>query len=254
MQNLKEIHDDLQARVDDLKEKLIKHIDKYVKDLDTEEGMLKRNRMAGKKLVKYMDTFFKEHTTPFLIYLALRIRDALQIAADNFDEDDTSLVDHLQENLGIKDGKIRAMVDGKLTILFAIGMMKVLENDMVMMVNNSINGDVTRHMLRKNLHASVSRKYHDFFEVYAMGAFMQTYNTAQLIYARKHKREKFLYVGGLIDESRDFCQERDGHEFTFDQGKEWDNLWWKGKIEGVPFFIQIGGYNCRHHLQWLEND
>lgn len=52
----------------------------------------------------------------------------------------------------------------------------------------------------------------------------------------------YLYSGGLIETSREFCRERDGLIFTRDEVNNWDNG------QGLPADIYLGGYNCRHEL------
>jgi len=64
---------------------------------------------------------------------------------------------------------------------------------------------------------------------------------------------KFRYAGNLVEKSRDFCIERAGNIYTIEQGKSWNSLDWAGKMVGVDFFIQIGGYFCRHHLEWIND-
>ena len=250
-QTLKKAYDALTARIKTLKDDLEKHVESFVSKLDTEKGVVKGDTDELIRLQKHMDTFFRRYTTPFLVFLAYQIRQVLLEAQRKFDGDYKD-IEHIETALGIREGKIVKYVDGKMTVLFAIGAMKVIENDLVLMLNNSINGEVLRRDLMKNMMRVIGRKYHDFFQTYATATLVQSFNTAQYIYARKHGYDKFLYVGGLVDDSRDFCIERAGHEFTYEQGKEWDDMWWKGKIEGIPFFIQIGGYNCGHHLEWIK--
>jgi len=52
----------------------------------------------------------------------------------------------------------------------------------------------------------------------------------------------FLYSGGLIETSREFCRERDGNIYTMEEIQRWDN------DQGLPADIYLGGYNCRHEL------
>lgn len=83
----------------------------------------------------------------------------------------------------------------------------------------------------------------------------------------------FLYSGGLIETSRDFCMEHDGHVYHRDDAKEWSE-WTPSKaihitefkqkdIYAVPSYlgysgyeplIDRGGYNCRHFLSWIADD
>lgn len=75
------------------------------------------------------------------------------------------------------------------------------------------------------------------------------------------------YEGGLIDHSRDFCIERNGQLFTFDEIKAFGTPDDKyegytnksiGEFEGKtrfdynPFF-DMGGYNCRHAFNYIPD-
>ena len=76
-----------------------------------------------------------------------------------------------------------------------------------------------------------------------------------------------IYEGGLIDHSRDFCIERDGHVFTFDEIKAFGTAADKyggytdksiGKFEGKPSvgydpFFDQGGHNCRHAYSYIPD-
>lgn len=251
---IQKAYNELVGHIESLKRELEKHIEAFTRDLDTQEGLLVGDTTEEiARLQKHMEEFFREHTVAFLSALAVLIRKTLKGVQRNFGGDYED-IEHIERALGIEEDRIVKYRDGAMTVLFAIGSLRVLENDLVLMLNNSLNGEVMRKDLAKNMLRVVSRKYHDFFHTYATAALTQSYHTAQLIYARKMGYKKFLYVGGLVDESRDFCIERAGHEFFYEDGKSWDDMWWKGKIEGVPFFIQVGGYNCGHHIEWIKDD
>jgi hypothetical protein len=59
--------------------------------------------------------------------------------------------------------------------------------------------------------------------------------------------KKFKYVGSLIKDSRQFCQDRVGKVFTIEEIRKWQDLEWQGKKQGSSF-VTRGGWNCRHHL------
>jgi hypothetical protein len=62
----------------------------------------------------------------------------------------------------------------------------------------------------------------------------------------------FRYVGGEIDTTRTFCEERNGKYFHRNAIAEWaDEGEWSGQIEGTNsenIFVFLGGWNCRHSL------
>lgn len=57
------------------------------------------------------------------------------------------------------------------------------------------------------------------------------------------------YVGGLINDSREFCVERSGHFFHINEVQAWASLEWKGKYRRTTEdnIVQwLGGYRCQH--------
>ena len=59
---------------------------------------------------------------------------------------------------------------------------------------------------------------------------------------------KWKYYGSSIRDTRSFCREHAGKEFT---DEEIAQIWsgsWAGKAPGDPFIVR-GGYNCRHHFR-----
>ena len=64
--------------------------------------------------------------------------------------------------------------------------------------------------------------------------------------AKRKKVEKFEYAGGVIETSRQFCQQLDGAILTEEEIYDiWNSDSWAGKEPGDPFVVR-GGYNCRH--------
>jgi len=64
--------------------------------------------------------------------------------------------------------------------------------------------------------------------------------------------EWYLYSGGLIKDSREFCEERNGKYFHKKEVEAWAEIdSWKGKIPNTndsTIFSFAGGYNCRHSI------
>lgn len=61
----------------------------------------------------------------------------------------------------------------------------------------------------------------------------------------------FRYVGGLIDTSRPFCRERNGHFYTQKEIESWASLEWAGKnplTTESSIFVVVAGFNCVHQL------
>lgn len=65
------------------------------------------------------------------------------------------------------------------------------------------------------------------------------------------KLDWYLFAGGLIDKSREFCRERSGRYFHRKEIIGWVDLDWQGRRQGTTessIFIFLGGYSCRHSV------
>lgn len=63
--------------------------------------------------------------------------------------------------------------------------------------------------------------------------------------------EFYLYSGGVMDDSRDFCVARHGKYYHKKEVEDWAKLSWQGKRKGTTsstIFIYAGGYFCKHQL------
>jgi len=73
-------------------------------------------------------------------------------------------------------------------------------------------------------------------------------------YSDEDSLDYAYYLGGLIETSRCFCEQRNDLIWSRDKINSWNDLSWSGKIEGVDVKIALGGYNCRHYLTWLNEE
>lgn len=67
--------------------------------------------------------------------------------------------------------------------------------------------------------------------------------------------EFFLYQGGKVKDTRDFCDRRDGKVFHISETEEWKAMDWDGKSpEPYDPITDMGGYNCRHLARFISNN
>lgn len=71
-------------------------------------------------------------------------------------------------------------------------------------------------------------------------------------YANQLGLNYFIYQGGEITTTREFCEERAAKVYTREEGIAFDALEWEGKKPNNVFFNDCGGYNCRHFLDWIS--
>ena len=60
-----------------------------------------------------------------------------------------------------------------------------------------------------------------------------------------------VYAGTEIDTTRPFCEDRINNVYTESEILKWNTQDWQGKKPG-DVRIVCGGYNCRHHLNWIS--
>lgn len=93
-----------------------------------------------------------------------------------------------------------------------------------------------------------------YAKTYANDFIMNFHNEVQLAKAETAGLTRFLYVGNIIRDSRQFCISRAGKSYTKSEINGWTHKW-QGK--SGPALTHRGGYNCRHHWQpirkeWME--
>lgn len=75
-------------------------------------------------------------------------------------------------------------------------------------------------------------------------------------YAKNLGLRAFIYQGGLIDSSRDFCEERNNKVFTIEEAEEWKGLNWDGKWPDGDSYVPLrhmGGARCRHQPDYITD-
>ncbi len=69
-------------------------------------------------------------------------------------------------------------------------------------------------------------------------------------YANSKGYEFAIYEGGIIKTSRKFCKDRNGKVFHKTEIEKFDPP--TAKQANYNPFIDLGGYGCRHHLNWIS--
>ena len=110
----------------------------------------------------------------------------------------------------------------------------------VMRIRERLTGINTTSSLRDLTARSVQEAVMKFDGAYTAGQ------------AKRRGITRWRYDGGVIDETRDWCQEHVGNTYTEAEIYElWENNDWGGKEPGDPFIVR-GGYNCRHFWTPIE--
>lgn len=86
----------------------------------------------------------------------------------------------------------------------------------------------------------------------AFDAFAQYDRSLYNQYASELELNYAIYQGGEINTTRPFCEERNGNVYNRETIADWDLLTWAGKKPNNNIFVDCGGYNCRHYLDWIS--
>jgi hypothetical protein len=113
------------------------------------------------------------------------------------------------------------------------------------------------------------------FQRYVYDLYQQYDAAYNMVLGNEFGFKYFIYQGGLIKDSRDFCAAHNNKVWSTEEAKEWVN-WFpalgeypagyeikQSDIYSVPSYmnypgydplIDRGGYNCRHALGWIPED
>jgi len=113
--------------------------------------------------------------------------------------------------------------------------------DVGKLLTEQIEGKEDKFGLIKSYHY---QNGYDQFQAYSRGLDEQFSQALNLNYA--------IYAGGEIRTTRVFCDERAGNVYNRETILSWDDLDWQGKKANNNILIDLGGYNCRHDLDWIS--
>ena len=88
-----------------------------------------------------------------------------------------------------------------------------------------------------------------YYRNFVYDTFSQVDRTQNKIFADKLKLKYAIYEGGLIKTSRDFCRKRNGKVFTTEEIEKFNPT--EAKPPNYNPFTDLGGYGCRHHLNYI---
>jgi hypothetical protein len=179
--------------------------------------------------------------------------------------------------IGIKGGKI--LGGGFLDSLSA-------NTELLTSVKNLMSQSVTSQVSTKDFISSMNELItgagekpggiESHLNRYAHDLYMQYDRAYATSLAEETGMKYFIYIGGKIDDSRDFCVAHDGKVWTTEEAKKWIE-WTPAKgvypegykikqkdknavpsyiasYDGYNPLIHCGGFNCRHHVGYIMQE
>jgi hypothetical protein len=98
----------------------------------------------------------------------------------------------------------------------------------------------------------VNGKLQSYYQQYTHDVYWSVANSRDNLYALQLGLDWFMYGGDIMATTRPFCRKKVGKVFSRKEAKAWEKETWAGKNEPYDPFVLPGGYNCRHHLQWIS--
>ncbi len=134
-------------------------------------------------------------------------------------------------------------------------------------INNTIRDAAVRNIQGGNSVAQFTEELSESIRTNENGLGILNRNRGQIIndryaqydraesksFADELKMQAFIFSGGKVRDTRDFCCKRNGIVFTREEAKVWSSISWSGKNRGYVPLIDMGGYNCRHSPQSISN-
>lgn len=97
-----------------------------------------------------------------------------------------------------------------------------------------------------------------YFRQYAFDTYSRIREVDNLHFADELELNYFVYTGGVIKTSRDFCIKKNGKVFSREEAQEqWPkdpDLIDRTHVASYRPLIDRGRYNCRHFLMWISDE
>lgn len=248
------------------RELLEKTVLEFVDQLDTTEGGKIRNTIKNKRLLQTIDKVFNEWGRTAGVEIAKSIVSGLQSVL-NFNNTyfktftreaellplQKKVTDTLKYWLGIDD-KGGVQKNGYLDTIINNNEVKNQIKDLTVKSILSQQGYNETKKALKDLVVGSGDKA-GAMERYYRNFIYDTYSTVDratgLIYAEGLGFNFAIYEGGIIKTSRKFCRERNGNVYHRSEIAAFNPQ--KTKQPDYDPFISLGGWGCRHHLNWIPD-
>ena len=213
------------------------------------------------KLGFFVDNFRKENAPSIVKWFAKKFITLSKINATYFRDYDLKdaekrITKEVLSEYGIRVGEKGAKVI-KYSFLDQINKYDDVYEGVRAAASNAISQGMDIQSFKKMIKETVQPegKYgkivHNFY-TNANDTFSRFDRNVQHKYAVDLDLRVFIYTGGTIKTSRDFCRDRNSKVFTIEEAEEWRDLEWDGKNKNYNPEQDMGGHNCRHFRRYID--
>jgi hypothetical protein len=238
-------------------------IDDFLDKLDTQGGII-QNTLKNKRLLSLFDSVFTKYNDTASLEVIKAIIDGVQQIV-NFNADyftalapKSQLTPITNQAATLIDTWLGITPDGKTE---PNGYLDTLINDST--VKNQIRNIVIKSIINQEGYNTTKQNLKEYItgtdqntgamQKYYRNFVYDTYSTLDRanaqVYADGLDLNYAIYEGGIIKTTRIFCREHNGKTYSRDEIALFDP---KVAIPpGYNPFTDLGGYGCRHHLNWI---
>lgn len=243
---------------------LQRFISDWVDKLDIDENGVVKNTLRNRRMLATVDTVFNDFVKNEGIQVAKTIVEGITKVIDfngqyykNLGEasvlsDIKPIVkEYMQSWLGLKGN---GALEGNGYLQKTVSDVKVL-GELKNLALRSVSGQQGYQALKEEVKTFIDGNKDSagmlqrYYRNFVYDTYSQVDRATAEVYAVRLEMDYALYEGGLIKTSRKFCKERNGKVFTRDEINQFDPK--VAKQPNYNPFTDLGGYGCRHHLNWI---
>ena len=253
---------DFNRRTATLKAALYREIASYLstKLKTDQEGRVQftvSNIRASNGVFQQIKRFAKRNGQRLIKWLIVRLSDLFKVNSYYFrsfleypKSRDEKAIAKLMLQLGFDNSTNKVVKGGFFSRVFNMdGVASGIARDIQQALASRLTLTAFRDLFRARFEAA---KYVEkWFRRFTGDLFHQFDASSQEVLADELGLVHFVYAGTAIKTTRCFCERRMNRIYTKDFAGEWNDLEWRGKIEGGNVFVDRGGYNCRHHMSYI---
>lgn len=256
-QRLEEIPDELISSVEKIQKTIFDDLIILIEDLETVDGKIvlsNRNLMQVEIIVnKLSETVFGSQYLEAVGSFAAEFNTQAELNKEYFEK---ILGDEFIDK-ALYDNILKASQKNAVELLSDAGVNNAFLNPMKDILNTSVStgqsfGDAVkalRAFVEGNSEVDGTLLRH--VKQVARDGFSFADRQYTNIIANDIGLEFYLFFGGSVRDSRDFCTHRKGKYFHKKEIEGWASLNWQGKAQGTTkstIFVVCGGYNCLDSL------
>ena len=299
---LKDLLDQKQAFIDSQRDQLSNTMVKLQSDLfsnilsdiipelDVKDGLI-LDTPKNYKLISLLDKTYKDFNVSSTKILAEQVAGTVSLIVDYNTKYYNSVLGVLSERFTKILAETKNLIDLKIGLtgdkVFKGGWLdsyftaSPVGTELKQIVSQAVTSNMNKKELIKILKSKITgtKDYTGTlerqFNMYAYDLYQQYDAAYNLTIGNEFGFNYFIYLGGLIDDSRDFCAAHNGKVWSKEEALTWKD-WvpadgeypegWKVKqkdqyshpgymdVPGYDPFINRGGYHCRHKLGWIADE